>query len=244
VELNVKRNKEVYIGYTQVALEDRILEMYPQIRKYGLSPRLSFDEDKNAWIIKFKKDHREFTACLDKEDADACMDNTYCEAFESELKKILSQVEEKKLSKHLRKPEDLSKLLIEWQGLEKETISLAEQLRNKSDNDFVKLIMEMIRHDSEKHKVMQQFVIDHLTKEAFRLTPEDLIPLGEVLEKHVKAEAKSMALANTALIQSKDFFSNFIISYLMADEIKHHEMLTKLDQIKGKVYPYGVVRAE
>jgi hypothetical protein len=53
-----------------------------------------------------------------------------------------------------------------------------------------------------------------------------------------------MGLANVAIIKSKDFFTNFIVSYLMADEIKHHEMLTKLDQVKGAVYPYGIVRAE
>lgn len=232
------------MGYTQVALEDKLLEMYPEIMKHGLAPRLSFDEDKNTWIIKFKKNQREFTACIDKEDADACMDNTYCESFGAEIRKILRQVEGKQSAKHMKEAEDLAKVLKEWQGLENETISLAEKLSSKSDNDFVKVIMEMIKRDSEKHKVMQQFAIDHLTKEAFRLTPEDLIPLGEVLEKHVKAEAKSMALANDAITKSKDFFSNFIISYLMADEIKHHEMLTKLEQIKGKVYPYGVVRAD
>ena len=60
----------------------------------------------------------------------------------------------------------------------------------------------------------------------------------------MQAEAKSMVLANTAITKSKDFFSTFIVSYLTADELKHHEMLTKLEQIKGKVYPYGVVRAE
>jgi len=102
--------------------------------------------------------------------------------------------------------------------------------------------MEMIKRDSEKHKVMQEFVIDHLTKSAMELAPQDLIPLADVLEKHTQAEAKSMGLANNALTKSKDFFSNFMVSYLLADEVKHHEMLTRLDQIKGQVYPYGSVR--
>ncbi len=43
------------MGYTQVALEDKLLEMYPDIRKYGISPRLSFDEGKDAWIVKLVK---------------------------------------------------------------------------------------------------------------------------------------------------------------------------------------------
>ncbi len=140
--------------------------------------------------------------------------------------------------------EELAKILKEWHGLEDETIKFAEDLMKKSNNPFVKVVMEMIKRDSEKHKAMQQFAIDHLTKESVHLSPEELIPLGDVLEKHVQAEAKSMGLANTALTQSRDFFTSFIVSYLMADEIKHHEMLTKLEQIKGKLYPYGQTREE
>jgi len=139
---------------------------------------------------------------------------------------------------------ELAKVLKEWYDLEDQTIKLAEDLLKKSDNSFVKVIMEMIKRDSEKHKIMQQFAIDHLTKEAFHLTPQELIPLGEVLDKHVQAEAKSMGLATNAITMSRDYFTNFIVSYLMADEIKHHEMLTKLDHIKGQVHPAGVLRGE
>lgn len=96
------------MGYTQVALEDKILEMYPEIMGYGLSPNLSFSEDRNVWIVKFRKDRREFTACIDKEDADACMDNTYCESFGAELKKILRQVEGKELAKEENLQEEIA----------------------------------------------------------------------------------------------------------------------------------------
>src|SRR4030043_1818224 len=98
------------MGYTQVALEDKILEMYPEIIGYGLSPRLSFDEDKNAWIIKFRKDHQEFTTCIDQEDADACMDNTYCESFGAELKKILRQAEGRQPAKQVNLQEEIAKV--------------------------------------------------------------------------------------------------------------------------------------
>jgi hypothetical protein len=77
------------MGYTQVALEDKILEMYPEITKLGISPRIRFDEEKNIWSVKFKKGNKEFDVCLEKEDADACMDNKYCETFGSEIKKVL-----------------------------------------------------------------------------------------------------------------------------------------------------------
>jgi hypothetical protein len=150
----------------------------------------------------------------------------------------------KTMTHHMVEVEELAKILKDWQNLEDSTISFAEDLMRKSNNDFVKVIMEMIKRDSEKHKAMQQFAIDHLTKRAIEIAPQDLVPLGDVLDRHLQAEAKSMGLANAAITKSKDFFANFIINYLMADEIKHHEMLTRLEQIKGQVYPYGVVRAE
>ncbi len=79
------------MGYTQVALEDKLLVMYPEIEKKGISPRLSFDESKDAWIVKLVKDRKEISVCLDKEDADACMNNYFCETFGSELKTALAK---------------------------------------------------------------------------------------------------------------------------------------------------------
>jgi hypothetical protein len=128
----------------------------------------------------------------------------------------------------------------EWQNLENDTRSLAEDLQRKSNNPFIQMIMEVIKRDSEKHKVMQQFVIDALTKEAVHLSPEEIMPLSEVLEKHIQAEAKSMALANAcAVMESKDYFVDFVVEALMEDEAKHHSMLRTLDHIKGAVYQYG-----
>lgn len=135
--------------------------------------------------------------------------------------------------------------LKEWQNLENDTRGLAEDLQKKTSNPFIQMIMEVIKRDSEKHKVMQQFVIDALTKEAVHLSPEELMPLSEVLEKHITAEAKSMALANAcAVVESKNYFVDFVVEALMEDEAKHHSMLRTLDHIKGAVYQYGQAKEE
>jgi len=81
------------MGYTQVALEDKILDMYPEIRQNGLSPRLSFDAGKNAWVVKLVKGKQEQTVYLNKPDADACMDNTYCEALKTDLCDVIKKFE-------------------------------------------------------------------------------------------------------------------------------------------------------
>jgi len=98
--------------------------------------------------------------------------------------------------------------------------------------------MEMIKRDSQKHKVMLQAAIDHMTKEAMHISPDELLPVANALDKHVDAEGKSLALASSALAKTRDFFVRYIVSYLMADEGKHHEMLNRLDQIRRRMYPY------
>ncbi|HSW63304.1 MAG TPA: hypothetical protein VLH56_08345 [Dissulfurispiraceae bacterium] len=66
------------MGYTQVALENKILEMYPEIQKNAISVGMRFDESKNAYVISFSKSGKELTTHLDKKDADDCMNNIKC----------------------------------------------------------------------------------------------------------------------------------------------------------------------
>lgn len=66
------------MGYSIVALKDKIMEMYPEIAKYSISMGLDLDKEKNAYIVHFKKDNQELTTHLEKKDADDCMDGIKC----------------------------------------------------------------------------------------------------------------------------------------------------------------------
>ncbi len=66
------------MGYTKVALENKLLELYPEILEHGISISLDFSHENNVWIIKLKKDHHELTTHLEKKDADECMDGIKC----------------------------------------------------------------------------------------------------------------------------------------------------------------------
>ena len=66
------------MGYTLVALEDKLMEMYPEISTSGVKLRLALDEERNAWVITFEKEGHTRHAFLDKADADACMDGIQC----------------------------------------------------------------------------------------------------------------------------------------------------------------------
>jgi hypothetical protein len=84
------------MGYTQVGLEQKILEMYPEISQHGISAGISFDEVKNAWIIKFKKDGKELTTHLEKKDADDCMNNIKCVYLGIQVEQFIKNFEMRK----------------------------------------------------------------------------------------------------------------------------------------------------
>lgn len=66
------------MGYTNVALKDKIVEMYPEVERHGIAVSLDFSQEKNAYVVKFRKDHHELTTHLEKKDADECMDGIKC----------------------------------------------------------------------------------------------------------------------------------------------------------------------
>ncbi len=82
------------MAYTIVALKEKILEMYPEIEKHGISVGLTFDEEKNANIIKFKKDRHELTTHLEKKDADECMNNIKCVYLGVQIGQFIKNFEE------------------------------------------------------------------------------------------------------------------------------------------------------
>lgn len=66
------------MGYTDADLKSKIMEMYPEVGKHGISVGLDFSGGKNAYIVKFAKGKHELTTHLEKKDADECMNGIKC----------------------------------------------------------------------------------------------------------------------------------------------------------------------
>ena len=66
------------MAYTEAELEKKLLEMYPEITKFGLSLGLEFDHEKTAWVVSFEKGNLKRHAFLDKKDADSCIEGNLC----------------------------------------------------------------------------------------------------------------------------------------------------------------------
>jgi hypothetical protein len=87
--------KEVPMTYTNVALKDKIMEMYPEIRKHNVSVGLYFDERENVYLITFRRGAEELTTHLEKKDADDCMNGTKCVYLGMQVGQFIKNFEER-----------------------------------------------------------------------------------------------------------------------------------------------------
>lgn len=66
------------MGYTNVALKDKIMEMYPEIAQHGITVSLDFNRELKTHDVKLKKDSHELITHIEMKDADECMDGIKC----------------------------------------------------------------------------------------------------------------------------------------------------------------------
>ena len=139
--------------------------------------------------------------------------------------------------KPVESSEEFQNLIQHWQKLENKAIGSADSIIRKTSNPFFRVIMESIKHDLEKHKLIQQMIIDSIPKGTIGINLDELNEMSDMLNSHIEAEAESLRLAHAALAKSKLFFTRFLLSYLIADEAKHHDLVDLLNDLKGATRP-------
>jgi hypothetical protein len=128
--------------------------------------------------------------------------------------------------------QELIKAMGAWMDSEDQIIKDAAYMKMEADNRVVKMTMEMLIHDAEKHKMIQQMVIDSLTKEAVHLPPDEFAPLEEVLKRHMVKESESLMRVMTTFDRREPKITRYLLSYLGADEAGHRELVGKLNELK------------
>lgn len=136
-------------------------------------------------------------------------------------------------------PQDLADILRTWQHLETASVESTSKVIEKSDNPLIKIVMEIIRRDSQTHYRVQQVMLDSLEKKAFSLTPEELADVWEMIETHAELEQKTIALATEALKNCRLLAQRQLLTYLIDDEKKHDRLLSQLEEFKRSLSPYA-----
>ncbi|WP_027720664.1 hypothetical protein [Maridesulfovibrio zosterae] len=71
------------VSNTQV--RDKIINLYPEIRKYDLDIVTEFSDEKNAWIITLVKDGETLFTHIETEDVEKCIEGHKCVYFTNQL---------------------------------------------------------------------------------------------------------------------------------------------------------------
>ena len=131
------------------------------------------------------------------------------------------------------KVENFVNTLRRWQGIERESMNMTAEIMEETDNPLVRMIMEIIRHDSLMHHRVQQFLIDSVTYENVTVTREDLAKIWEKIEQHDKMEKATLVLAEELMETAWSPIHKQLLDYLLRDEKKHDHILDQLNQIKS-----------
>ncbi len=64
--------------YTYAELENKIREMYPEIKEHGIEMGVDFNDQKQAYIVTFRRGSEILMTHLERNDADECMNGVKC----------------------------------------------------------------------------------------------------------------------------------------------------------------------
>ncbi len=138
--------------------------------------------------------------------------------------------------------EDLAKRMQFWQGVERESVASMTAVLAKTNHPLLRLVMEIIRRDSELHDRIQQFIIDAVETKPVTLSPDDMGEISSLLEHHLLLENQMVEAVNdsaASLRGHKMLVEEYLLDFLLQDEKKHAGLLRALDQVKRGMYPYA-----
>ena len=127
-----------------------------------------------------------------------------------------------------------------WQKIEDASVSSTGQIIEKTGNPLVRVIMEIIQRGSQMHYRVQEFIADSIEHKAVSLTSDELVRVWDMIERHIELEKKTVELAEQAIASLKGLqgmvVQEYLLNYLLQDEKKHNDLLSRLDEIKRGVY--------
>lgn len=129
-----------------------------------------------------------------------------------------------------------------WQKVEDVSVVQTSEVIAKTKNPVVRMVMEIIRSDSERHYRVQELIARSLESGAVSLSTDELADIWDMIEKHIEMEKKAEEYAReslAALKGKKMLVQEYLLNYLMDDEAKHDRLLENLEKIKKNIYPYA-----
>lgn len=129
--------------------------------------------------------------------------------------------------------ENMVTVLREWQAIERQTMSATSEISEKTDSTLIRMVMDIIRHDSHQHHRVQQYLIDTVTRESPAVTREDVAAIWDSIEEHDAVEKKTVQLAEQLRKEAWTPVHKLLLDYLLRSEALHDSLLEQLGEFKA-----------
>ncbi len=129
--------------------------------------------------------------------------------------------------------ENMMDVLRQWQCIERQSMVSASVIIETSKNPLIRLLMEILQHDSVMHHRVQQFLIDSLTEKPASISREEVAEVWAKLEEHERMEKRTLEMAEALRDQAWSPVHKHLLTYLLTDESKHETLLASLDELKA-----------
>ena len=136
--------------------------------------------------------------------------------------------------------EELVANMRKWQKIEDASVTSTSQVIKKTQNPLIRMIMEIILRDSQMHYRVQELIADSIERQAITMTTEELADVWKMIERHIDLEKKTLKIARKSIKSLKGqqgmIVQEYLLNYLLEDEKKHNDLLSRLDAIKRGIY--------
>ncbi len=133
------------------------------------------------------------------------------------------------MTKYAGNYKDILDKIAGWQAIESENIEHTDKEIPKAKNPLIKTMLQALRLEAEKRRILQQMIVDSVRTEAVHLSPDELRDLSAHLNKHMEAEEKALSMAKEAFEKSELAIPRYLLSYLIADSKKQNSLLKLFD---------------
>ena len=123
-------------------------------------------------------------------------------------------------------------LLDQWLVAEDETIEQTKKIGSATENDSIKIFMDIIRTDSAKHKRIQDFLKKALTAQSPVVSFDEIGDISQMVNDHLELEQKTVDYGNELVKDVNLPVVKELLEYLLEDEQKHVRLLKSLAAMK------------
>lgn len=131
--------------------------------------------------------------------------------------------------------EEIISRLRELQEIERSNLEQATRVMEQSENELVRMLMDISASGAlQRHKVAQ-FIIDSL-KISVELTPDELELVWREIESYHRRDRSTIAIASELRDSVRFFVQNSMLEYLVLDAEKEDKLLMALEDFKKRAF--------